>query len=33
LLPGDYVTYPGDAPHVFRALELDTAAVLVMESI
>jgi transcriptional regulator with XRE-family HTH domain len=33
LLPGDYVTYPGDAPHLFRALERDTAAVLVMESI
>lgn len=33
LLPGDYVTYPGDAPHVFRALRRDTAAVLVMESI
>jgi transcriptional regulator with XRE-family HTH domain len=33
LLPGDYVTYAGDAPHIFRALEPDTAAVLVMESI
>jgi len=33
ILPGDYVTYPGDAPHVFRALKPDTAAVLVMESI
>jgi len=32
LLPGDYVTYPGDVPHVFRALAADTAAVLVMES-
>jgi len=33
LLPGDYVTYPGDAPHMFRAFEPHTAAVLVMESI
>jgi len=33
LLPGDYATYAGDAPHIFRALEADTAAVLVMESI
>ncbi|MGW4891871.1 helix-turn-helix domain-containing protein [Kitasatospora sp. NPDC004240] len=29
--PGDYVSYPGDAPHIFRALAPDTAAVLVME--
>lgn len=28
---GDYVTYPGDAPHVFEALEPDTAAVFVLE--
>ncbi|MGP4113182.1 helix-turn-helix domain-containing protein [Streptomyces sp. 4N509B] len=33
LLPGDYVTYPGDAPHVFRALEPGTSAVLVMEHV
>ncbi|GAA3740260.1 mannose-6-phosphate isomerase-like protein (cupin superfamily) [Spinactinospora alkalitolerans] len=31
--PGDYVTYPGDRPHVFEALEPDTTAVIVMEHI
>jgi transcriptional regulator with XRE-family HTH domain len=31
--PGDYVTYPGDAPHIFKALEPDTTAVIVMEHI
>lgn len=31
--PGDYITYPGDAPHVFIALEPETTAVLVMEHI
>ncbi len=31
--PGDYVTYPGDAPHIFKALEPDTTAVVVMEHI
>ncbi len=29
--PGDFISYPGDAPHIFRALEPDTTAVLVME--
>lgn len=29
--PGDYVTYPGDTPHIFTALEPDTTAVMVME--
>ncbi len=29
--PGDYLSYPGDAAHVFRALEPDTTAVLVSE--
>jgi len=29
--PGDYVVYPGDVPHVFRALTPDTTAVLVSE--
>lgn len=29
--PGDYVAYPGDAAHVFEALEPGTAAVLVTE--
>jgi transcriptional regulator with XRE-family HTH domain len=31
LAPGDYVAYPGDVPHIFRALAPDTTAVLVME--
>lgn len=31
LAPGDYASYPGDIPHIFRALAPDTAAVLVME--
>jgi transcriptional regulator with XRE-family HTH domain len=31
LHPGDYVSYPGDVAHVFRALEPDTLAVLVQE--
>lgn len=31
--PGDYVSYPGDARHVFEALESDTSALLVMEHI
>jgi transcriptional regulator with XRE-family HTH domain len=31
--PGDYISYPGDAPHIFRALAPDTTAVLVMEHI
>jgi transcriptional regulator with XRE-family HTH domain len=31
--PGDYATYPGDAPHIFKALEPDTTAVLHMEHI
>lgn len=29
--PGDYIAYPGDAPHIFRALAPDTTAVIVME--
>ncbi len=29
--PGDYICYPGDAPHVFEALEPRTRAVLVSE--
>lgn len=29
--PGDYLTYPGDAPHLFRALEPGTKAVLITE--
>ncbi|WP_435135785.1 helix-turn-helix domain-containing protein [Actinacidiphila sp. bgisy144] len=31
LHPGDYVSYPGDVPHVFRALEPGTVAVLLSE--
>lgn len=31
--PGDYVTYPGDVPHIFDALEPDTAGVIVMEHV
>ncbi|MBC0855685.1 helix-turn-helix domain-containing protein [Pantoea stewartii] len=33
LAPGDYISYPGDTEHIFRALEPDTLAVLVMEHI
>ncbi|MGW6374619.1 helix-turn-helix domain-containing protein [Rhodococcus sp. NPDC055112] len=29
--PGDYISYPGDAAHVFQALEPGTRAVLVSE--
>jgi transcriptional regulator with XRE-family HTH domain len=31
--PGDYIAYPGDAPHIFRALEPETSAVMIMEHI
>ncbi len=31
LTPGDYISYPGDLAHVFKALEPDTSAVLVSE--
>ncbi|HET6293814.1 MAG TPA: XRE family transcriptional regulator [Kribbella sp.] len=30
--PGDYVVYPGDVPHLFRALTPATTAVLVSET-
>lgn len=30
--PGDYIVYPGDVPHVFQALETDTAGVMVIEN-
>jgi mannose-6-phosphate isomerase-like protein (cupin superfamily) len=33
LAPGDYVAYPGDLTHVFRALEPGTAAVMVSEHV
>jgi quercetin dioxygenase-like cupin family protein len=29
--PGDYATFPGDAPHDYEALEPGSWAVLVME--
>ncbi|WP_431815830.1 helix-turn-helix domain-containing protein [Gordonia jacobaea] len=32
LLPGDFISYPGDADHVFDALESGTFAVLVSEA-
>ncbi len=31
LHPGDYVSYPGDLPHTFEALEPDTTAMLISE--
>ncbi|WP_183091579.1 XRE family transcriptional regulator [Streptomyces radicis] len=31
--PGDYVAYPGDAPHLFEALAPDTTAVIVTDHI
>jgi len=31
ICPGDYIAYPGDAPHIFRALEPGTSAVMIME--
>lgn len=33
LAPGDYIAYPGDAPHIFEALEPGTQAVLVSEHV
>lgn len=33
LAPGDYITYPGDAPHVFEALVPGTSALYLMEHI
>jgi transcriptional regulator with XRE-family HTH domain len=30
--PGDYLSYPGDQPHVFQALAPHTTAVLIQES-
>ncbi|MCC9305800.1 XRE family transcriptional regulator [Kitasatospora sp. RB6PN24] len=33
LLPGDYTAYPADVPHVFRALEPGTWAVLLLENV
>jgi transcriptional regulator with XRE-family HTH domain len=33
LAPGDYIAYPGDQPHIFKALEPATTAVLVSEHV
>jgi transcriptional regulator with XRE-family HTH domain len=33
LNPGDYLVYPGDVPHTFRALDPATRATLVMEHV
>lgn len=33
LHPGDYLAYPGDAPHIFKALEPDTVAVMASEHV
>lgn len=33
LAPGDYVSFPGDTPHIYEALEDGTSAVLVMEHV
>jgi transcriptional regulator with XRE-family HTH domain len=33
LRPGDYIAYPGDQPHTFKALEPGTSAVLVSEHV
>jgi transcriptional regulator with XRE-family HTH domain len=33
LLPGDYITYPGDVPHIFEALEPGTTAVEISEHV
>lgn len=31
LAPGDYISYPGDLPHIFQALTPGTRAVLISE--
>jgi mannose-6-phosphate isomerase-like protein (cupin superfamily) len=33
LRQGDYITYPGDATHVFEALVPDTTGVIIMEHV
>ena len=33
ILPGDYTAYPADLPHIFRALEPGTRAVLISENV
>lgn len=31
--PGDYISYPGDLPHIFQAIEDDTTAIIIMEHV
>lgn len=31
--PGDYLSYPGDVPHLYQALDPDTVTVMVMEHV
>lgn len=31
LLPGDYIHYRGDEPHIMRALEPNTMAVMIID--
>lgn len=33
LVEGDYISYPGDLPHIFEALEKGTRALMVIESV
>ncbi len=33
LAPGDYMSYPGDVPHVFEALEPNTVGVMVLQHV
>lgn len=33
LAPGDYISFPGDVPHVYQALAEDAVGVLVMEHV
>ncbi len=33
LQPADYITYPGDAPHIFKALAPNTTATMIIEYI
>jgi quercetin dioxygenase-like cupin family protein len=33
LSPGDYLSYPGDIPHIYQALLPDSVTVMVMEHV
>jgi len=33
LAPGDYLSYPGDIPHIYQALVPDSVTVMVMEHV